>query len=224
MEFDDWWVRSIGRSIGEDRPGVTLSYAQSLDGSIAKYRGQSLALSGAESRSLTHRLRAAHDAILVGIGTILSDDPQLNVRFAEGSDPQVIVLDSQLRTPTDAKIFGTGRPIIFCAASATMEAQRKLEDAGAHVEHQEIDGRVELPPMLDVLKKQGIGSLMVEGGGEVISNFVAERLIDRVVITIAPQFVGGYKPLPDLANGLTLVNEGSAQFGKDIVFWGDVKQ
>jgi 3,4-dihydroxy 2-butanone 4-phosphate synthase/GTP cyclohydrolase II len=196
-----------------------------LDGSIAKHRGQSLALSGEESRALTHRLRAAHDGILIGIGTILSDDPQLNVRYAEGKDPQVIVLDSSLRTPVKAKIFNGGKPIIFCTASASQAHQQKLENSGANVVRQEIDGRVDLKPVLSVLKKRGVDSLMVEGGGEVISSFVSEEVIDRLVLTIAPQYVAGYKPLPESSDVmLTMENEGFMQFGKDIVVWGDIKR
>src|SRR5262249_3832268 len=84
------------------RPFVTLSYAQSVDGSIAARPGQPLALSGAQSMTLTHQLRVAHDAILVGIGTVLADNPRLTVRLVEGKNPQPIVADSHLRFPLSA--------------------------------------------------------------------------------------------------------------------------
>src|SRR5205823_12555295 len=87
------------------RPFVTLSYAQSVDGSIAARPGQPLALSGALSMTLTHQLRAAHDAILVGIGTVLADNPRLSVRLVEGKDPQPIVADSRLRLPLSANLL-----------------------------------------------------------------------------------------------------------------------
>jgi 3,4-dihydroxy 2-butanone 4-phosphate synthase/GTP cyclohydrolase II len=87
------------------RPFVTLAYAQSLDGSLAARRGEPLSLSGLESQKLTHRLRASHSAILVGISTLLADDPQLNVRLVEGENPQPVVLDSRLRTRFKARVF-----------------------------------------------------------------------------------------------------------------------
>ena len=87
------------------RPFVTLTYAQSLDGSIAADPGQPLSLSGPQSLLLTHYLRAAHDAILVGIGTVLADNPLLNVRLVEGKNPQPVIVDSQLRFPLDANLL-----------------------------------------------------------------------------------------------------------------------
>ena len=86
------------------RPFVTLTYAQSLDGSIARVPGKRLQLSGPEAQAMTHRLRAVNDAILVGIGTVLADNPRLTVRLAEGSDPQPVILDSKLRFPLDANL------------------------------------------------------------------------------------------------------------------------
>ena len=91
------------------RPFVTLAYAQSLDGSIAGQGGRPLSLSGPSSLQLTHELRAAHDAILVGIGTVLSDNPRLNVRLVAGLDPQPIVVDSRLRLPEAAHLMESGR-------------------------------------------------------------------------------------------------------------------
>ncbi len=224
--LDEWLAESQQRSGNSSRPSVTLSYAQSLDGSIALRRGERLALSGPESHKLTHQLRAQHDAILVGIGTVLSDDPQLNVRLAEGKNPRIVVLDSQLRTPRKARLVNS-KPFIFCVASADREAQQKLEQAGAAVEPQleKETNLVNLPEMLSRLWELGIHTVMVEGGGEVISSFLSENLVDRAVITIAPQFVGGYK-IPGLAFGKmpTLMNEGVEKYGRDFVVWGDVQK
>ena len=104
------------------RPLVTLSYAQSLDGCIAARAGERLALSGPESMQLTHQFRAAHNAILVGIGTVLADNPRLTVRLVQGQDPQPVVLDSHLRIPLEASLLhNSRRPWIAC-----------LEDARPH--------------------------------------------------------------------------------------------
>lgn len=226
MGLDEWLAGSQQRSGNSSRPSVTLSYAQSLDGSIALRRGERLALSGPESHKLTHQLRAKHDAILVGIGTVISDDPQLNVRLVEGRDPQIVVLDSNLRTPISARLL-KGRPHIFCVASASREAQENLEGAGAITERQTdmAGNRVSLPAMLARLREIGIRSLMVEGGGEIISSFLSENLVDRAVITIAPQYVGGYT-IPGLTYEKMpmLKNERVDKYGKDFVIWGDVQQ
>ncbi len=225
MGLDEWLANSLLRPGTLNRPSVTLSYAQSLDGSIALRRGKRLALSGPECHKLTHQLRSSHEAILVGIGTVLSDDPQLNVRLVEGKDPRIVVLDSQLRTPRKARLVNSN-PYIFCEASADHKAQQKLEQAGAVVERQleNSTNLVNLPQMLKRLHELGIHNLMVEGGGEVISSFLSENLVDRAVITIAPQFVGGYK-IPGLAFSKTptLINEGVKKYGRDLVVWGDVQ-
>jgi len=225
VELDDWLAESLRQPGDPARPSVTLSYAQSLDGSIALRRGEPLALSGLESKQLTHKLRAAHDAILVGIGTVLSDDPQLNVRLAEGKDPRIVVLDSQLRTPLVAKMLKSGKARVFCAATADRRRQRELEGAGAIVERQ-ADAkatRVNLHEMLNRLKVLGTKSVMVEGGGQVILSFLSEKLVERLVITIAPLFVGGYKAVESVMGKIPkLTNGGSGKYGKDIVIWGDV--
>lgn len=176
------------------RPWVTLSYAQSLDGSIAARRGAPLAISGPEALRLTHELRAAHDAILVGIGTVLADDPQLTVRLAPGHSPQPVVLDARLRFPRTARLLDNARPVwIFTAAPEEAARQARLEARGARVFFvaREADGRVSLPAVLAVLAAQGVRRLMVEGGARVITSFLRAGLVDEVVLTLAPVFVGG---------------------------------
>lgn len=176
------------------RPLVTLSYAQSLDGCITLRRGQPLALSGEESLIFTHRLRAAHQAILVGIGTILADNPRLNVRLVEGTDPQPVVLDSQLRLPQDARLLDSLRlPWIATTRRATAEKRAALEACGVRLLEVPEDehNRIKLPALLEQLAILEIDSLMVEGGAQVITSFLSERLVDRIVLTITPRFVGG---------------------------------
>src|SRR5215831_2035198 len=125
-------VRAAEHCQRTGRPFVTLTYAQSLDGCIAARRGQALHLSGRQSLTLTHRLRAAHDAILVGIGTVLADNPLLNVRLVEGKDPQPVIVDSQLRFPLEANLLRhhSLAPLIATSEQAERDRQRHLEAAG----------------------------------------------------------------------------------------------
>jgi 3,4-dihydroxy 2-butanone 4-phosphate synthase/GTP cyclohydrolase II len=117
-----------------DRPFITLSYAQSLDGSIALQDGRPLALSSPPSLFRTHALRARHDGVLVGVGTILADDPQLTVRHAAGPNPQPIVLDTGLRTPLPARILSNPRRPWFMAGAPVSPSRRTaLVGAGALV-------------------------------------------------------------------------------------------
>jgi len=225
------WLASATKPPGiRARPLVTLSYAQSIDGSIALHRGQPLALSGDESLELTHRLRADHDAVLVGIGTILADDPQLNVRLNQGKDPQAIVLDSRLRLPLTAKVNQGGRPpYVFCTALALAEAQESLMASGALVERQEANetDRVALKNLLARLDALGINTLMVEGGGQVISSFLAAGLVDRVVLTVAARFIGGYRAVDhtgEMDGALPRLQAMQFEkYGEDLVVWGDLQ-
>lgn len=176
------------------RPRVTLSYAQSLDGCIAGRPGQRLMLSGPESMRMTHQLRAQHDAILVGIGTLLIDNPRLNVRLVDGPNPQPVVLDSQLRCPLDCHLIRAAvRPLwLFAAHDAPIEREQALVQAGARVWRVgRTDHGLALEAVLSTLHAHAINTLMVEGGGQVITAFLRAQLVDCMVLTIAPRLVGG---------------------------------
>ena len=187
------------------RPFVTLSYAQSVDGSIAARPGQPLALSGTLSMTLTHQLRAAHDAILVGIGTVLADNPRLTVRLVEGKNPQPIVADSRLRFPLSANLLCEHPLSPWIAAGEPADASRQhvLEAAGAHVLRLPMNarGHVNLTALLERLGALGINSVMVEGGARIITSFLAERLVDHIVLTVAPRLVGGIRAVRRLTHG-----------------------
>lgn len=217
-----------------ERPFVTLSYAQSLDGSISAQQGQPFALSGPESLRMTHQLRAEHDAILVGIGTVLADDPRLTVRFGEtdGRQPRPIVLDSHLRLPLTAKLLQhPQKPWVITTEQADNGRWQALTAAGAVVWHvpANAEGRVALPAMLALLGQQGIGRLMVEGGASIITRFLSQRLVDQLVITIAPVLMGGFHGLNTLLrlNGSGafphLQNPHTQWLGKDMVISGAVR-
>ncbi|HTR00364.1 MAG TPA: RibD family protein [Candidatus Acidoferrum sp.] len=205
------------------RPFVTLCFAQSLDGSLALRAGETLRLSGAGSTKLTHQLRSLHDGILVGIGTVLADDPQLTVREWNGRHPQPIVLDSQLRLPASARVCTASGKRCWVLTSQKMTANGidcellQVADNGS--------GQVALPSALQVLRQRGIRSLMVEGGASVLTAFLQARLVDALVLTIAPHVLGGYKAVGELglANDNPLPRLAplhSDQLGNDLIVWG----
>lgn len=214
-------------------PLVTLSYAQSLDGSIAAASGEPLTLSGPESKFMTHQLRALHDAILVGIGTVIADDPRLTTRLAQGKNPQPVILDSSLRFPLDANLLRRHEnfPWIATTEKAELDRQTALEKAGARILHfpQDDRGCVPLCSLLQRLAAEGINSLMVEGGTRVISAFLSAGLVDQAVITIAPRFIGGL-PAVDFsesesslrAPGYYLCEMKAEMLGRDLVIWGEI--
>lgn len=207
------------------RPLVTLTYAQSLDGSIATRKRQPLLLSGQESLTMTHQLRAWHAGIVVGIGTVLSDDPRLTVRLVKGPNPRPIVLDSKLRCPPDARLLKDRgvQPIIATTNDASKKRHEKLIEAGADIWRlsAEKTGRVKLKSLMRRLAKKGINSIMVEGGAEVITAFLQAELVDQVIVTIAPQFVAGLPAIDKLpSSGVALRDVDHNRLGDDLVVWG----
>jgi riboflavin-specific deaminase-like protein len=209
------------------RPLVTVSYAQSVDGSIATRNCEQLQLSSPESMVLTHRIRAACDAIIIGINTLLVDNPLLTVRLVEGPNPQPIVLDSNLRIPLQARILDRTdhRCWLACTDNNSPEQFGAVEDHGAEIIHCRRDhlNRVDLSNLLYQLGEKGIRSIMVEGGSQVITSFIEARLVDQMIITIAPRLVGGLPVLnrPVVGNGSLLhLNPLTYQIcGTDIILW-----
>jgi len=206
------------------RPFVTLCYAQSWDGSLTTAAGTSLALSSPAATSLTHQLRSLHDGILVGIGTVLSDDPQLNVRQWTGANPQPVVLASSARLPSAARLgnLADKRCWVLTTASHT-----SLPGAGPEylTVPAAADGRVALDAALHLLWQRGIRSLMVEGGGSVITAFLQARLADALVVTLAPLLIGGYHAVGNL--GLSgklqlpqIAPLHTERLGDDLIMWG----
>lgn len=193
-------ARGLARQTG--RPFVTLTYAQTLDGSIALRPESRLHISNTRAYALTHHLRASHDAILVGIGTVLADDPRLTVRLVAGSQPQPVILDSQLRCPPEANLLRSGArpPWILTGRNASAERQARLEALGANVFRLENNAGqpINLEAALALLAQQGIQRLMVEGGGQVISSFLKAQQADQMVLTVAPLLVGGLRAVSQL--------------------------
>lgn len=210
------------------RPFVCLSYAQSLDGCIALRDGQPHAISGSESLAFTHSLRANHDAILVGIGTILADDPQLNVRFVEGPAPQPIILDNRLRTPIESKVLaGSKPPWIATRTPATDPLARRLieRDARLMTFSNSSGPNIPLAPLLSMIGSDGIDTLMVEGGARIIQDFLQSRVVDWIILTISPKILAGLPAIGRLDSAqpitpLDLDHVGWTQCQEDLIVWG----
>ncbi len=214
-----------------DRPYVMVKYAQTLDGRIATRTGDSKWISGETERRVSHTLRAACDAVLVGSETAACDDPQLTVRLVPGASPIRVLLDSTLRTPPAAKVFdGDAATVVYCRRPADRDRKAALESAGVAV--REIDDGshgLDLSQVLADLRADGVASVMVEGGSRVITSLMRERLLDRLVVSISPTVVGaGIEGVGDLgldhvADGLKLVNRHVALADEDILLAWDVE-
>jgi GTP cyclohydrolase II len=224
------FLEETPRQINDDRPYVTLSYAQSIDGSIAYRPGRPLALSCNESRVFTHCLRSAHDAILVGIGTILADNPYLTVRHVDGKNPQPVIVDGRLRLPLDAHALQHHQHVPWIATAETSDIGREqtLLKSGAKVMRipTHPDGLIDLKTLLQRLLELNITSIMVEGGAEIITSFLKDRLVDQIVLTISPIYIGGMHavgPLQlNLLNPPVLQNMEWEPCGSDIVLRADI--
>jgi len=229
QQIEQWLDARTTAFTSRQRPFITLSYAQSWDGSITTHRGESLTFSGKKSMQLTHQLRSLHDGILVGIGTVLSDDPQLTVREWEGSNPQPIILDSQLRTPPTAKLCA--HPDHQCWILTVSEQSNSFDDKAeilALPGNDDSEQEVPLVEAMALLRRRGIKRLMVEGGGKVITAFLKANLADALVLTVAPRLVGGYKAVgdlqPDGCEAQFMIDPlYSAPADKDLIVWGDLQ-
>ena len=215
-------------------PFVTVHYAQTIDGRIASRTGDARWVSGEDSLRLAHELRASHDAVVVGIGTVLKDDPRLTVRLVPGTSPVRVVVDSKLRIPGTSNVLRdkTARTIVATTPFASAAATRRVTEAGAEVLQvpADIDGDVDLRLLFERLRGLGMMSVLVEGGRGIITSTLRGRLVDRLVVCIAPKVLGqGIDAVGDLH--LDLLREAltfrDAQFipcGEDIIFDGELER
>lgn len=217
------------------RPQVTLAYAQTLDGYIAASDGSSRWISGQASLMRTHTLRANHDAIMVGVGTVVADNPRLNVRLVQGRDPVRVIIDGHLRIPDESAVLrpdaapGTW---IICGPDADVMRRSALSQRGAVVLPVGADpfmGGIHLTQALQALYQRGIRSVMLEGGSRLITSMLRTRLVDRVTITIAPKMLGdgisaiGAMGITSMVDALTLTNIQTYRLDDDIWVEGDVR-
>ena len=216
-------------------PFVTVKFAMSLDGRIATKTGDSQWISSGESLTLAHRLRSEHQAILVGIQTVLTDNPRLTVRHVDGRDPLRVVVDSRLRIPDEANVLADG------AANHTLIATTEAADPQrlAHIRGLGADvillptaaetPNVSLEALLVELRRRSLASVLVEGGAKIVTSLLAARLINRLVIAIAPKLIGrGIEAVGDLGitrlrDAITFASVETYNLGSDIIFDGRLR-
>ncbi|MFO0676712.1 MAG: bifunctional diaminohydroxyphosphoribosylaminopyrimidine deaminase/5-amino-6-(5-phosphoribosylamino)uracil reductase RibD [Polyangiaceae bacterium] len=176
-------------------PYVSLKLALSLDGRIATRTGHSKWVTGSDARQRVHLLRAANDAVAIGIGTALADDPRLTVRDAPGASPLRVVFDTKLRLPLSARLVTTARDIptwVLTGVDASADAEREMVENGVEVIRCPLssEGRIDPLSALHALAARGIVMLMVEGGAELAGSLLAHRLADELHAFLAPNLLG----------------------------------
>jgi 3,4-dihydroxy 2-butanone 4-phosphate synthase/GTP cyclohydrolase II len=225
-------ARRMGHLLDEISPmsSVTIHYAQTLDGRIATRSGDSQWISGPESLRLAHTLRASHDAVLVGAGTVRADDPRLTVRLVEGRSPTRVVVAGSRPLPAGAAILDGSVPTLL----ATTGKQPASDGPTDGVELLRVaatpDGRVDLADLLRLLAERGIGSVLVEGGAGIITSMLRGGLANRLVVSVAPRLVGsGIEAIGDLrirrlADALGFGRMRTWRLGEDLILDGDLER
>jgi len=211
------------------RPYITLKFAQTLDGRIAAGDGSSKWISGPESRKFTHKLRAENDGILVGVRTILADNPSLTVRLVRGKNPARIIIDGKLRTPLTARIVKdtkAAKTIIVTTPSSPGRKRKILEKRGVEfiVLPASKGGNIDLRKIIRILYKKGIKRILVEGGSRVITSFLKTGLVDTIIAILSPRILGkGIETVGDLGirnikGALRLRLKDIKRLGEDIIY------
>ncbi|NPV70491.1 MAG: bifunctional diaminohydroxyphosphoribosylaminopyrimidine deaminase/5-amino-6-(5-phosphoribosylamino)uracil reductase RibD [Firmicutes bacterium] len=207
-------------------PFVLLKMAMTMDGKIATRTGDSRWITGEEARRRVHQLRREYDAVLVGVGTVLEDDPRLTVRLVDGRDPARVVLDAHARTPPTARIVrnDSRAPAIIVAGERAPESRvRDLRACGAEVWIlPESRGRIVWRRLLEELGRRELPSLLIEGGAEVAASALASRIVDKVAFFMAPKIAGGRTaPGPVGGPGILRMADALPVSGVDVQRVGD---
>lgn len=214
------------------KPFIALKYAMTLDGKIATSQRDSKWITGEEARTYAHYLRRVYDAILVGKGTVLADDPALTCRLVAGKNPIRIVLDTKLEIPLTSKVLNDGEAQTIIVTGKDAPAERLVErEKLKTVEVLQIGtsgGRLDLDELLNKLGERKITSILVEGGGDVHGSFFDHGFVERVYAFIAPKIIGGKEALSpvggigskSIANGLGLNELETKVLGNDFLITG----
>ncbi len=218
------------------QPFVILKIASSLDGKIATASGESRWITGEESRKAVHRLRSEVDAVMVGIGTVLKDDPMLTVRLTKGRNPCRVILDPQLKTPLKAMALNPesgsssgAKTYIVTTPDSPDDRVSALKKKGAEIIYADSkDGYIDLTSLIKELGKLAITSIMIEGGSELNASALRSGIVDKVMIFISPKIIGGHDSKgsiggksPDrLSAAIVLRDIKSKRSGEDILIEG----
>ena len=217
------------------RPYITVKFAETLDGKIAAKDGSSRWISSILGRKFAHRLRAENDAVLVGIGTVLRDDPSLTVRLARGRNPIRVIVDASLRIPYSSKIVkeaNRAKTIIFAAKKAPAQKIKKLQKKGIEVLilKKGKESALHMAEVISELYGKGVKKILVEGGKGVITSFLKERLADEIIAVISPKILGeGRESVGDLCisnikKALKLKLKNAGRLGEDLIYRALIKK
>ncbi|MEE6450060.1 bifunctional diaminohydroxyphosphoribosylaminopyrimidine deaminase/5-amino-6-(5-phosphoribosylamino)uracil reductase RibD [Gottfriedia acidiceleris] len=201
----------FNKYIVKNIPFVVMKSASTLDGKIATHSSDSKWITSAEARNDVHQLRNEIGAILVGVNTVLKDNPELTTRIPNGRNPVRVILDSTLKIPLESKVVtdGQAETWIFTSQNHSEQKRSELENLGVKVFVTSNSNRVDLNEMLKILGEHSISSLLVEGGGEVNASFINQNLVDKVIVYLAPKLIGG-KNAPTFLEGTGLDKMGQA--------------
>lgn len=220
----------FNKFIVEKKPFVTLKSGITLDGKIASASNDSKWITSGEARHDVHILRNENMAILVGANTVLKDNPELTTRIPNGRNPIRVIMDSTLRIPLDSKVItdGLAPTWIFTSQKHDQTKRKALIDAGIKVIVTGGIDSVDPQDVLDILGEENVSSLLIEGGGNINGSFLTKRLVDKVVLYIAPKLIGGqHAPtffegtgIDKMAQAIELNDVTVAPVGKDFKFSG----
>ena len=220
-ELNKFWIKFISKKI----PYVILKIAISLDQKIAGQNGKPIQISNIDSQTYVHKLRGEVDAVLVGVNTVISDDPQLTTRFVKGKNPMKIVLDTKLRIPLNSKVFNEpGKLIVAVGKKAPKNTIGKVEKKGAKVLiSKSKEGRILLRNLLPQLGKMNITSVLVESGQSIFDSFLNEKAADEVLIFVAPKLIKNGIDAFKNQNAVKLKDVSVVKLDDDIMIKGALK-
>lgn len=220
----------FNKFIVEKKPFVTLKSGITLDGKIASHSSSSKWITSAHAREDVHQLRNEHMAILVGVNTVIKDDPELTARIPNGRNPIRVVMDSMLKIPLDSKLVTDKKAETWVFTSVKYDQEKKtaLESLGIKIFHTNGSNQVDPNEVVDALGENLVSSLLIEGGGGINAAFFENQLIDKAVLYMAPKLIGGQQAptflegagIDKMADAVELEEITVERVGKDFKFVG----